>query len=368
MKRWVVLLMGIGLVFSAGAVAPPAGQVPSGSFQALGCPDPDYFYSSAFDVSLDGATVVGNTGQLGFVWKESTGSVALPGVNGIVSSAAEGVSSDGMIVAGSVYTLPGGQGQETCRWTLVEGQWVPETLGDLAGGEYRSFGRSMSPDGNVIVGRAGSVLGAEACRWTLTEGTWVIQGLGDIAGGSYESEAFGCSVDGSVVIGRGSITGGYRAFRWTSATGMKDLGVVGKRKYSAAWGCSSDGSVVVGETASSSRDEVAFRWTAATGMVGLGVLPGGKVSEADAVSPDGSIVVGGSSTRTDGMRAFIWDATNGMRRIEDFLAAHNVFPPTGWRLLYANGIAIPTPGTVVLVGVGFNPAGQTEAWRAVIVD
>jgi len=175
-------------------------------------------------------------------------------------------------------------------------------------------------------------------------------------------------VDGSVVIGKGSITGGYRAFRWTSVTGMKDLGVVGKRKYSAAWGCSSDGSVVVGETASSSRDEVAFRWTAATGMISLGVLPGGKVSEADAVSPDGSIVVGGSSTRTDGMRAFIWDATNGMRRIEDFLAAHNVFPPTGWRLLYANGIAIPTPGTVVLVGVGFNPAGQTEAWRAVIVD
>jgi probable HAF family extracellular repeat protein len=362
--------MGVSLVFSAGAVAPPsAGQAPGGSFQGLGNINPDpfnYFYSSAFDVSLDGATVVGN-GLLGFVWKESTGSVALPGVVGI-GSAAEGVSSDGMIVAGSVYTLPNDQGQETCRWTLVEGQWVPEALGDLAGGEYRSYGRSMSPDGNVIVGRAGSVLGAEACRWTLTEGTWVLKGLGDIAGGSYESEAFGCSVDGSVVIGRGSITGGYRAFRWTSATGMKDLGVVGKRKYSAAWGCSSDGSVVVGETASSSRDEVAFRWTAATGMVGLGVLPGGKVSEADAVSPDGSIVVGGSSTRTDGMRAFIWDATNGMRRVEDVLAAHNVFPPAGWKLLYANGIAIPTPGTVVLVGVGFNPAGQTEAWRAVIVD
>jgi len=147
---------------------------------------------------------------------------------------------------------------------------------------------------------------------------------------------------------------------------MKDLGVVGKRKYSAAWGCSADGSVVVGETASSSRDEVAFRWTAVTGMVSLGVLPGGKVSEADAVSPDGSIVVGGSSTRNDGMRAFIWDAANGMRRVEDVLAAHNVFPPAGWKLLYANGIATPMPGTIVLVGLGIDPAGQTEAWRAVI--
>lgn len=368
MKRWMVLLMGVSLVFSAGAViAPPEGQVPSGSFQALGCPEPfNTFYSSAYDVSLDGTTVVGNTLSLGFVWKESTGSVALPGV---VSneSAAEGVSSDGMIVAGSVYTQPGGPGQETCRWTLVEGQWVPEVLGDLAGGEYRSYGRSMSPDGNVIVGLASSGLGAEACRWMLAGGTWVLKGLGDLPGGGYASEAYGCSADGSVVVGQSEISGGWRAFRWTAGSGMVNLGVAGKRKWSAAWGCSADGSVVVGETFTTrGRDEVAFRWTAATGMVALGVLPGGKYSEADAVSPDGSIVVGGSSTRTAGVRAFIWDATNGMRRVEDVLAAHGIFPPSGWRLLYANSIATPAPGTVVLVGVGFNPAGQTEAWRAVI--
>lgn len=371
MKKWVVLLMGVGLVFSAGAVAPPsAGQATGGSFQGLGNIEPDpfnYFYSSAFDVSLDGATVVGN-GLLGFVWKESTGSVALPGVVGI-DSAAEGVSANGMIVAGSVLTLPNGQGQETCRWTLVEGQWVPETLGDLAGGEYRSYGRSMTPDGNVIVGRAGSALGAEACRWMLTEGTWVLNGLGDLPGGAYGSEAYGCSVDGSVVIGQGSISGGPRAFRWTSASGLKDLGVVGTRKWSTARGCSGDGSGVVGTTYTTvSRDGVAFRWTSATKMVSLGVLPGGKYSEAYAISPDGSIVVGGSSTRRDGIRAFIWDAVNGMRRLEDVLAAHNVFPPTGWKLVYANGIATPAPGIVVIVGLGSNPAGQTEAWRAVIAN
>jgi probable HAF family extracellular repeat protein len=360
--------MGVGLVFSAGAViAPPEGQVPSGSFQALGCPDPDDFYSSAYDVSLDGTTVVGNTGQLGFVWKESTGSVALPGVVGI-ASAAEGVSSDGMIVAGSVYTLPNGQGQETCRWTLVEGQWVPKPLGDLAGGEYRSYGRSMSPDGNVIVGRAGSVLGAEACRWTLTEGTWVLKGLGDLAGGNYQSEAYGCSVDGSVVIGWGSINGGSRAFRWTSATGMKDLGIVGNRKWSVAWGCSKDGSVVVGTTYTTvTKDGVAFRWTPATGMVSLGVLSGAKTSEAWATSPDGSIVVGGIIAGK-GKSAFIWDAANGMRRVIDVLAAHNVFPPAGWVLVWANGVTVTPAGEVVIVGVGFNPSKKTEAWRAVIAN
>jgi len=369
MKRWVVLLMGAGLVFSAGAViAPPEGQVPSGSFQALGCPDPDYFYSSAYDVSLDGTTVVGNTSRLGFVWKESTGSVTLPGVNGIVSSAAEGVSSDGMIVAGSVYTLPWEHGQETCRWTLVEGQWVPETLGDLAGGEYRSYGRSMSPDGNVIVGLASSVLGPEACRWMLAEGTWVLQGLGDLAGGTYQSEAYGCSVDGSVVIGQGSSTAGRRAFRWTSATGMKDLGVVGRLKWSVAWGCSGDGSVVVGTSYTTiNKDGLAFRWTPATGMVSLGVPLGGKTSEAFATSPDGSIVVGGI-TSSKWRRAFIWDAANGWRRVEDVLAAHNVFPPSGWVLVRANGITVTPTGETVIVGFGFNPKGQTEAWRAVIAN
>jgi len=369
MKRWMVLLMGVGLVFSAGAVAPPAGQVPSGSFQALGCPPPSD-YSSAFDVSLDGATVVGNTGILGFVWKESTGSVALPGV---VSneSAAEGVSSDGMIVAGSVYTQPGGPGQETCRWTLVEGQWVPEVLGDLAGGEYRSYGRSMSPDGNVIVGRAGSGLGAEACRWTLTEGTWVLKGLGDLPGGDYESEAYGCSADGSVVVGRSEVGKngyGWRAFRWTASGGMKDLGVIGKRKWSEAWGCSADGSVVVGLTDYDfQRDQVAFRWTSTTGMKSLGLLPGGKTSRALGVSPDGTTVVG-SCTINKGNEAFIWDAANGMRRIIDVLAEHNVFPPARWVLVLANGVTVTPTGETVIVGLGFNPNGQTEAWRAVIAN
>jgi probable HAF family extracellular repeat protein len=368
MKWRMVLLVGIGFVFMAGAVSPPEGQVPSGSFQALGCPDPDYFYSSAYDVSLDGTTVVGNTSRLGFVWKESTGSVTLPGVNGIVSSAAEGVSSDGMIVAGSIYTLPWEHGQETCRWTLVEGQWVPEPLGDLAGGEYRSYGRSMSPDGNVIVGLASSVLGPEACRWMLAEGTWVLQGLGDLPGGNYASEAYGCSTNGSVVIGQGSSNSGIRAFRWTSASGMKDLGVVGKRKWSTARGCSGDGSVVVGETFSKpGNDEMAFRWTAQTGMVGLGTLPGGKYSFAQAVSPDGSIVVGGCAAKK-GIDAFIWDGVHGMRRIVDVLAEHNVFLPSKWVLVLANGVTVTPAGEVVIVGLGFNQSGKTEAWRAIIVQ
>jgi probable HAF family extracellular repeat protein len=147
---------------------------------------------------------------------------------------------------------------------------------------------------------------------------------------------------------------------------MKDLGVVGKRKWSTAWGCSGDGSVVVGTTFTTvSKDGVAFRWTPATGMVSLGILSGGKTSEAFATSPDGSIVVGGGSTR-EGTRAFIWDAANGMRRVIDVLAAHNVFPPAGWVLVQAKGVTVTPTGETVIVGLGFNPSKQTAAWRAVI--
>jgi hypothetical protein len=57
-----------------------------------------------------------------------------------------------------------------------------------------------------------------------------------------------------------------------------------------------------------------------------------------------------------------------MRLVKDVLAAHNVFPPSGWVLLCANGVTITPVGETVIVGVGFNPNGQTEAWRAVIAN
>jgi probable HAF family extracellular repeat protein len=363
----VLVFVGLGLVFSAGAsVSPATGQVIVGSFQGLGSLlQGDGFQSQAWDVSVDGTTVVGNSGESAFLWTETTGMVALPGLPySPAQSGGDGVSADGSIVAGSAYSQAG---QEACRWTFVDGKWVPQGLGDLAGGGYYSVGYSMTPDGNVVVGVGTSAKGGEACRWKLTEGTWVLLGLGDLPGGSYASEAYGCSADGSVVVGQSAIKNGWRAFRWTAAKGMVDLGVAARRKWSAAWGCSADGSVVVGESFTNrGRDEVAFRWTAATGMVALGDLPGGiSFSEADAVSPDGSIVVGGSMT-AKGVEAFIWDATNGMRRVADYLADHQVFVPIGWTLRYANGVTV-NAGVVTIVGVGINLEGKTEAWRAVVV-
>jgi probable HAF family extracellular repeat protein len=370
--------IGFGLLFSAGAVVSPAvGQAGGASyFQGLSNISGLAVALQAWDVSANGTAVTGwgggdlndpQTYPQAYIWTEATGVVLLPLLpNMDRDSDADGLSADGSKVAGTCgwnYS-----GWEACVWTFDGSRWVVQGLGDLAGGDLNSHAYSMTPDGNVVVGEGHSAKGTEACRWTLAEGNWVLQGLGDFPKGDYWSQAFGASWDGSVVVGQGSVANhGTRAFRWTAATGMVNLGVVGKRKYSAAWGCSADGNVVVGESFSTrGRDEVAFRWTSATGMVGLGDLPGGtSFSEAEAVSPDGSIVVGGSST-ANGVEAFIWDAATGMRRLADYLAAKGVIVPEGWVLRYANSATVNN-GVMTIVGAGINPDGNPEAWIAVTV-
>lgn len=383
MKRWVILVMGIGLVFSAGAVAPPLAQEgPDGSsFTPLGSLYTGAeFHSQPWDVSADGTAVVGNTGGLAFHWTEATQMVELPSILGPGrGSGGDGVSSDGSKAAG---TTSGQGGGEACRWSWVvdeygQGTWVAEGLGDLEGGSYDSVGYAMSANGDIVVGFGNSNRGQEACRWTWIPdpvnggGIWNLEGLGDLPGGNFGSEAYGCSADGSVVVGDSAIRNGWRAFRWTKETGMKDLGVVGNRKWGVAFGCSGNGLVVVGESfANRGRDEVAFRWTQETGMVGLGDLPGGKaLSEAEATNYDGSIVVGWSQTAR-GMEAFIWDSQNKMRSLENVLATKNIFIPTGWRLRAAGGVT-SNAGVVTIVGTAVYTVDSiqyTQGFRAVIAD
>lgn len=85
-------------------------------------------------------------------------------------------------------------------------------------------------------------------------------------------------------------------------------------------------------------------------------------SYALAVSPDGSTVVGqGASAR--GNEAAIWDAEHGMRSVQDVLELSYGLDLNGWTLQYATGISDDCRS---LVGVGTNPAGDAEAWLAVL--
>ena len=72
-----------------------------------------------------------------------------------------------------------------------------------------------------------------------------------------------------------------------------------------------------------------------------------------------------SADTAQGVRAFIWDETDGMRRVDTELLLRGVIVPLGWVLNQASGVS--ADGTVI-AGWGVNPAGQSEAWIAVIPE
>jgi probable HAF family extracellular repeat protein len=124
------------------------------------------------------------------------------------------VSADGAVVVGEVFTanLPLWR---AFRWTASGGMQGLSTLGGSG-----SWANGVSADGSVVVGRAENAAGQlRAFRWTASGG---MQDLGTLGG--YYSEALGVSADGAVVVGwAANAAGRGRAFRWTASRGMEDL-------------------------------------------------------------------------------------------------------------------------------------------------
>jgi uncharacterized membrane protein len=126
--------------------------------------------------------------------------------------------------------------------------------------------------------------------------------------------------------------------------------------------CSADGNTVVG---TEGDGQVAFRWTAARGLKLLGAL-GGNTSESHATSANGAIVVGGAGLPfVNGISeyaAFRWESGK-MENLKTVLADKGVTSVSGWNLVLALGIS--ADGSVI-VGVGDDPNGVTQAYRAVV--
>ena len=335
--------------------------VQAASFTPLGhIPGSSSSSSFGYGVSDNGSVVVGRDGEA-FRWTAAGGMEGLgflPG--GSVSSTANAVSGDGMVVVGSSRSADSGWDGEAFRWTADGGMVA---LGDFPGGDFQSEANAVSADGSVIVGYGISADGnsREAFRWTADGG---MVGLGDFPGGYFFSEAFGVSADGSVVVGIGNHPSFVReAFRWTAASGMVGLGdLPGGDFRSVALGVSGDGNVVVGESISANGRE-AFRWTADGGMVGLGFLPGGWWSRATDASYDGALVLGWV-LNDSGYEAFVWTQADGMQRLIDVLVANGATGLDGWILEEAE--AVSADGNWV-VGYGTPPDSYAnEAFLAFI--
>ena len=207
----------------------------------------------------------------------------------------------------------------------------------------------VSADGNAAVGFA--------LLWTAADG---VTSVGP------SNNAFGISPEGDVVVGMTSASGRGHAMRWTRAGGVQDLGTLsGSEAFadSASW----HGAVVVGQALvlqNPYRFWHAFRWMAARGMEDLKTL-GGPQSAAYDVTPDGSVIVGKSliSSSSASERAFRWTTQTGIRELQRELLDAGVTAVQSWILFSATSVS--ADGRVI-VGYGFNPARQWEAFRAVL--
>lgn len=350
-------------LLAASAVAqnthPAPAPARAASFQGLGDFPGGTFESQGLRVSADGSVVVGNgttdSGKQAFRWTQREGMVSLGNLpdGGFKQSWAVGVSADGSVIVG--YGDPDGSGKwEThrdFRWTQGDGMVL---RGGLDGAAH-SEALAVSADGSVIVGDGG----AQAFRWTRRDG--VVE-LGVLPGRS-NSRAIAVSADGSVVTGSSYQLPAWdheEAFVWTPAGGMQGLGIPPGSSASFPNAISADGSVIVGSLTGAG----VFRWSRSTGMTTLGQFPGARVTHPSAITADGAIIVGTSSVdRRAPSIAFIWDATHGMRSLQTVLETEHGLNLAGWHLQNASGL---TPDGAVIVGWGTNPAGQTEAFRAVL--
>jgi len=312
---------------------------------------PDGRNSIAFDVSADGSTVVGrsvdSTGESrATVWTAGTGFQLIEGLPNDYEGIATSISNDGKAIATS-----SSEGQGTYYWSQATGPVLIEgPTGGITGGG------SLSGNGEVLVG----VDDGQAFRWA-GNGNVVSFEPQPVAGLASQPKA--TSYDGSVAVGKIFDTSNFqgRAFRWTETTGLEMLEDFSGDVESDATSISDDGSIIVGDISIDGK-RTPFRWTEETGLVRLGSLSDiHETGFGEAVSGDGSVVGGFGQNDSGNFEAILWTEETGVVSLYDYLneAGHDLSHWSQLNRVYG----ISGDGSVV-VGSGFNAAGEREAFLA----
>jgi uncharacterized membrane protein len=365
-----------------------------------------------------------------FVWSPATGKTAynmLPsGISGDAYPAT--ISADGVYVSGQATSLK--KSSSVYRffnntsgflWSLASSQSLPATPGRnrevsalsgdgkvVVGTQYRPY-YSEGPSSGYYYSGGTSVSGVDPnyagdlqdddddtpSQWAYryTRGG-VLQEPGVLTSGAgyyLDSAAVDVTRDGRIVLLNGSnptIGGRSEPFLWAADGTTKALGGYDHFQggnpfydsfYTQAYAISADGTTVVGSAENSyfgvGWQSAAVLWREAAGWID----PGGLRSQsnqfinsavATGVSGDGRVVIGGISTSPyEGQCIdceyipFHWDEARGMRELDDVLRLDYGLDLSGWTLNNATGIS--DDGTTI-IGDGRNPAGQNEAWRAVL--
>ena len=275
--------------------SPSTGDLQAVRWSAAGEVEPlgflaDQTRSIPHDITADGSTVVGFSGNPSFIWTRSAGMQVIP-VNGSVSA----ISSDGAYVVGTVSPT------SLYRWSTAD--WQGENLNGDGYGWSIGVGDTSRDASSIAYELAGfgdqKVVFHHAFLWREGSGNKRLFG----AGGSDNAEVYGVSDNGQWIVG--SMMNRDGALRWDQNGNVLDLSAVG----GWAEAVSDDGSVIIGGTPGGTpfvwiEGVGSFDLTAYLQANGVDVSGWTFTSYAD-MTPDGHTIAGIGRDPSGNVRGWI---------------------------------------------------------------
>ncbi|NND71561.1 MAG: T9SS type A sorting domain-containing protein [Rhodothermales bacterium] len=343
-------------------------------FEGLGDLPGGIEHSHQPTTSTDGNRIVGRSfseeGSLPFLWTPEEGMTALnllPGQSLVMgksslqfasSALVNDMSADGAVLVGHYSTDSGSEA------FVRRGEELAYGVGVLANNYYRSLAIAVSDDGTRIIGY-GATLNEEGAQnrqdivmWTESTGWQVVMSATDIS-----HQILGFSGDGQTIYGyeEDLANSTFTAFKWTASSGQTTINLPLLENAFFVQDVSYDGSLITGMQQSEDFSIHAATWSETGGVQNLNELEGSDATWTFGANSDGTII-GGFTSTTAGSLATVW--TNGEPElIQTMFESNPLYAEQleGWELHMVHDIS--SDGTV-FVGVGINPDGNTEAWRA----
>lgn len=339
----------------AGAPEAPGGQ---GSAEFEGLPLTTSGTSHALGVSADGTTVVGyadpgSNNEQPFRWTADSGLEVFPEIG-----FAEAASADGSMIAGSRKV---NQTRLPYRWTRDDG-FVTLELPEEKPTPDRAFtsgvASALSASGEIVVGSLFDTSDQQyPFRWS-SNGMEVLALPADL-NPRKSANATAVSADGTVIAGVLADRPHFHVFRWTESDGMVFIDDISSEVNTNLSDLSADGAVIVGWVSETTSDALhPLRWTLDEGLTIL-ELPFCARAYADATNADGTVVAVHCESAQDN-DVYLWTPDGKLRSLSELLEAGGA-DLTGWELEVATAMSADAK---VLVGNGWNPDGEKEAWIA----
>jgi uncharacterized membrane protein len=358
---------------------PPGSQSPGpGSMQIFYLHPQSLYYTPSRYVPAaiaSNQTVVGSVAftetftTAPWEWTPANGLTFLPLPGSSWQGSAAGVSSDGSVVAGSVFQRVG------FSTTSSAAQWANGSLSVLGSAGSWSQAHAISGDGSVVVGEQGaSSASAQAARWV--NGQQVpVNPLGN------SSTALFTSADGQTAVGTAALSPAMTELvRWDASGTAQELVPPAGYSVDRVMAINPDATAVVGSVVSypdctpggpgpvCNGVQAPFLWTSTSGFTVLPVdgLPDYYDSSvAVGISDDGTKVVGDliPSVQSPGSpppEAFVWSPGTGEILLDTLTTA------AGYNYQLSGATAISSSGDRILATGAVNPPTVHDASAVIL--